>query len=63
MSTDAETAQRILAAWKALRSGDMRVAPNMEAMAAELIAAPLTFSGLVDTSNLSEEVIAFARMT
>ncbi|MDP1652450.1 MAG: hypothetical protein Q8L56_06980 [Rhodocyclaceae bacterium] len=62
MSIDAETAQRVLAAWSALRSGDLKVAPKFEALAAELIAAPLTISGLVDTRSLSEEVIGFARI-
>lgn len=58
---DAGSAQRILATWKALRDGKLDVAPQFQELADELMAAPLTMVGLVDTSRLSEEALSFGR--
>ncbi len=59
---DADHAQRLLTAWKALKAGKMRVAPHLEKQAAEFMAAPLLMSGLVDTSGLSDDAVLFGRM-
>lgn len=58
---DADHAQRLLTAWKALKAGEMKVAPHLEKQAAEFMAAPLLMSGLVDTSGLSDDAVAFGR--
>jgi len=58
---DADVAQRLLTAWKALQAGTLKVAPQFRDQAAEFMAAPLTMAGLVDTSGLSEEAITFGR--
>lgn len=60
---DADHAQRLLTAWKALKAGKMKVAPHLEKQAAEFMAAPLMMSGLVDTSRLSDDAVLFGRMT
>lgn len=60
--TDIDTAQRLLAAWKGLRTGELKVAPHLQRQADEFIAAPLTVLGLVDVTSLSDEAVAFARM-
>jgi hypothetical protein len=59
---DADHAQRLLIAWKALRAGKMEVAPHLAKQATEFMAAPLLMSGLVDTSGLSDEAVLFGRM-
>ena len=58
---DASTAERLLATWRALREGKLKVAPQFRELAEELMAAPLTMVGLVDTSRLSERALAFGR--
>lgn len=59
---DADHAQRLLTAWKALKAGKMKVAPHLERQAAEFMAAPLLISGLVNTSGLSDDAVLFGRM-
>lgn len=59
---DADHAQRLLIAWKALKAGTMKVAPHLERQAGEFMAAPLLISGLVDTSGLSDDAVLFGRM-
>lgn len=58
---DANTAQRLLAARTALREGQLKVAPEYRELAEELMAAPLTMVGLVDTSGMSEKALSFGR--
>ncbi len=58
---DASTAERLLATWRALREGKMKVAPQFRELAEELMAAPLTMVGLVDTSRVSERALSFGR--
>lgn len=58
---DASTAERLLATWRALREGKMKVAPQFRDLAEEFLAAPLTTVGLVDTSRLSERALSFGR--
>lgn len=58
---DADHAQRLLTAWRALNAGKMKVAPHLEKQAAEFMAAPLLMSGLVDTSGLSDDAVLFGR--
>lgn len=60
---NADHAQRLLTAWKALKAGKLKVAPHLERQAAEFMAAPLLMSGLVDTSGLSDDAVLFGRMT
>lgn len=57
-----DTAQRILDTWKALRDKRLKVAPHFHDAANELINAPLTAAGLVDTSGLSKNALAFGRI-
>lgn len=59
---EADHAQRLLTAWRALKDGKMKVAPHLEKQAAEFMAAPLLMSGLVDTSGLSDDAVLFGRM-
>lgn len=59
---DADHAQRLLMAWKAMKAGNMKVAPHLERQAAEFMAAPLLMSGLVDTNGLSDDAVLFGRM-
>ena len=49
---DARTAERLLATWRALREGKLKVAPQVRELAEEFMAAPLTMVGLVDTSRV-----------
>ena len=58
---DADTAQRVLMAWKALQEDKVHVPPDMEAFAQEIKAAPLLANGLVDTRALSAEAMSLAR--
>lgn len=58
---DASTAERLLATWRALREGELKVAPQFRELAEEFMAAPLTMVGLVDTSRLSERALSFGR--
>ncbi len=58
---DADTAQRILTTWKALRDGALNFAPQFQKSADELMEAPITMIGLVDTSRLSEAALSFGR--
>ncbi|UXB18693.1 hypothetical protein K7566_13845 [Stenotrophomonas maltophilia] len=58
---EASVAQRILAARKALESGKLNLPPELDHCANELLSAPLTITGLVDTSGLSPQTIALAK--
>ena len=58
---DASTAERLLATWRALREGKLKVAPQFSELAEEFMAAPLTMVGLVDTSLLSARALSFGR--
>ena len=58
---DAVTAQRLLDTRKALSEGKMVVPSEMQRVVEEILSAPLTLTGLVDFSSLSEEAISFAR--
>ena len=58
---DSRTAELLFAAWRALREGKLKVAPQFRELAEELMSAPLTMVGLVDTSRLSEEALSFGR--
>ncbi|QGA51428.1 hypothetical protein [Pseudomonas brassicacearum] len=55
-----ETAQRLLDAWKAMREGKLKFPPSLQSHADELLAAPLTASGLVDTKGMSRETVLVA---
>jgi hypothetical protein len=55
-----ETAQRLLDAWKAMREGKLKFPPSLQSHADELLAAPLTASGLVDTKGMSRETVLMA---
>lgn len=56
-----ETAQRLLDAWKAMREGKLKFPPSLQSHADELLAAPLTVTGLVDTKGLSTETVLMAK--
>lgn len=58
---DAGTAERLLATWRALHEGRLKVAPQFRELAEEFMAAPLTMVGLVDTSHMSERALSFGR--
>ena len=58
---NASIAQRLMDTRAALRDGKLKVAPALQPRADELINAPLTLTGLVDTSGLSQEAIALGR--
>jgi hypothetical protein len=58
---DASTAEQLLATWRALRDGKLKVAPQFRELAEEFMTAPLTMVGLVDTSRLSERALSFGR--
>lgn len=58
---DASTAERLLATWRALHEGKLKVAPQLRELAEEFMTAPLTMVGLVDTSRLSERALSFGR--
>ena len=58
---DVCAAERLLATWRALREGKLKVAPQFREVAEEFMAAPLTMVGLVDTSRLSESALSFGR--
>jgi len=55
-----ETAQRLLDAWKAIREGTLKFPPSLQSHADELLAAPLTATGLVDTKGISRETVLIA---
>lgn len=54
-------AQLLFATRRALQDGTLKFAPGVSELANELIRAPLTMMGLVDTSKLSPEAISFGR--
>ena len=58
---DADTAKRLLATWRALHEGRLKVAPQFRELAEEFMAAPLTMVGLIDTSRVSERALSFGR--
>lgn len=58
---DPETAQRLLDAWKAIREGTLKFPPSLQSHADELLAAPLTATGLVDTKGVSRETVLIAK--
>jgi hypothetical protein len=55
-----ETAQRLLDAWKAMREGKLKFPPSLQSHADELLAAPLTATGLVDTQGMSRKTVLMA---
>lgn len=57
---ESRTAQRLLNAWKAMREGKLKFPPSLQSNADELLAAPLTAIGLVDTKNMSRETLLMA---
>ncbi len=57
---ESRAAQRLLNAWKAMREGKLRFPPSLQSHADELLAAPLTAIGLVDTQGMSREAILMA---
>lgn len=57
---DSIAAQRLLNAWKAMREGKLRFPTPLQSYADELLAAPLTAIGLVDTKDMSREAILMA---
>jgi hypothetical protein len=59
---DAATAQYLLAAWKALKNGNINFHKSLQHHVDELLSATLTSIGLVDTRSLSEETLRFARI-
>jgi len=58
---DSATAARLLATWRALHEGKLAVGADVRDLAEEFMAAPLTMVGLVDTSRMSNEALAFGR--
>lgn len=58
---DSWTAQRLLMAWKAMRSGKLKFPPELQHCADELLAASLTAIGLVDTRGMSRQTIMIAK--
>lgn len=58
---DSATAQRLLSAWKAMREGKLRFPPSLKHHGDELLAAPLTAIGLVDTKGMSKETLLIAK--
>lgn len=58
---DSETAQRLLSAWKAMREGKLKFPPSLQSHADELLAAPLTAIGLVNTKGMSREAVLMAK--
>lgn len=56
-----EIAQRILNAWRAIKEGALKFPPSLKPHVDELLAAPLTATGLVDTKGLSKETILMAK--
>ena len=56
-----ETAQRLLDAWKALKQGKLKFPPSLQSHADELLATPLTATGLVDAKCLSTETVLIAK--
>lgn len=59
---DAVAAQRLLATWRALRDESLKVAPQYKKLAEEIMSAPLTMVGLVETGHLSDKAISFGQM-
>ncbi|UST82153.1 hypothetical protein [Pseudomonas siliginis] len=57
---DSYTAQRLLDAWKAMREGKLKFPPALQSHADELLAAPLTAIGLVDTKGMSRQTVLMA---
>ncbi|CAP50401.1 hypothetical protein EIQ06_02925 [Xanthomonas campestris pv. campestris] len=55
--TDSSIAQGLLMARKAISEGIMHLPPNLQRHADELMSAPLTALGLVDTTGLSQETL------
>lgn len=56
-----ETAQRLLEAWRALREGKLKFPSSLQPHADELLAAPLTATGLVDMKGISRETVLLAK--
>lgn len=56
-----DTAQRLLDAWKALKEGKLKFPPSLQSHADELLSAPLTTAGLVDTKGMSRETVLIAK--
>lgn len=49
---DSATAQQLLSAWKAMREGKLTFLPSLKHHGDELLAAPFTAVGLVDTKGI-----------
>ncbi|MBX9346114.1 hypothetical protein K5M36_03345 [Chromobacterium vaccinii] len=58
---DSDADRFLLTTWHALHDGKLKVAPHLRELANELMSAPLTMVGLVDTSHLSENALSFGR--
>lgn len=56
-----DTAQRLLDAWNAIREGKLKFPPSLQSHADELLSAPLTAAGLVDTKGMSRETVLMAK--
>jgi len=56
----ADRAQKIIFGRRALETGRIKIPPDQEQFARELLAAPIGPLGLVDVRNLSQETIRFA---
>ncbi|HCF4205412.1 TPA: hypothetical protein NID94_004458 [Pseudomonas aeruginosa] len=56
-----DTAQRLLDTWKAIREGKLKFPPSLQSQADELLSAPLTVAGLVDTKGMSRETVMMAK--
>lgn len=58
---DSDTEQQLLDAWKAIRDGRLKFPSSLQFHADELLSAPLTASGLVDTKGMSRETVLMAK--
>lgn len=54
-------AQKVLAARRAIESGQVHVLPEQRSLADELLAAPLGATGLVKIESLSDDALGFAK--
>ncbi len=59
---NADTAQKILIARRAIEEGRIRVLPEHAKLAAEIMDAPIGPLGLVDARRISSDAVSFARL-